>query len=281
MPSEAIKYIGDKLCVGPIDFSFLPAIPAIPGSAVLNGPVWIGTGGVPIPTANCMIGPGLLTPVTLQVTGISNIIGVTNITGVVNRYAFTSASGVTIKTGISLKKALAASYGLSTKAGVQITSGPKLCSSITRTPLIRADVGSFGTCQASLGVFASVAAPFKFFDIPHPNKSGYRLTHACLEGPEIGVYHRGRLIDNNVIELPDYWGNLIDIESITVNLTSHTYYQELYVKNIESGKKINIVNNIGSSIDCSYIIYAERIDVDKLLLEYKSDTKNHPYPEIC
>ena len=33
----------------------------------------------------------------------------------------------------------------------------------------------------------------KPFDIPHPTKDGYRLRHVCLEGPESGVYYRGRL----------------------------------------------------------------------------------------
>lgn len=280
MPAEAVKYIGDKLCVGPVDYSFIPFVPALPGSSVLNGPVWIGT-GIPIPTANCMMGPGIFSPITLEVKGISNIIGITNVTGVINRFAITNASGATIKTGISLKKALAASFGLSTKAGTQLTAGPKVCQSVTRTPIIRADVGTFRVCQAGVGKFASVDAPFKKFDIPHPSKPGYRLSHTCLEGPEIGVYYRGRLIGSNVIELPDYWNNLIDPESITVNLTPHTHYQELYVKNIEWGRKVNIVNNTGSSIDCSYIIYAERIDVDKLLVEYKEDIHHHPYPEVC
>ena len=84
MPAEAVKYIGDKLCVGLVDFSFLPAVPAIPGTAVLNGPVWIGAGGPPIPLANCMIGPGLH-PITLQVTGIANFMTITNEIGITNR----------------------------------------------------------------------------------------------------------------------------------------------------------------------------------------------------
>ena len=45
----------------------------------------------------------------------------------------------------------------------------------------------------------------KPFDIPHPTKKGYRLRHVCLEGPESGVYYRGRLTGKNVIELPEYW----------------------------------------------------------------------------
>ena len=27
----------------------------------------------------------------------------------------------------------------------------------------------------------------KLFDIPHPSRDGYRLSHACIEGPEVGV----------------------------------------------------------------------------------------------
>mgnify|MGYP003132716577 FL=1 len=31
------------------------------------------------------------------------------------------------------------------------------------------------------------------FDMPHPNKEGWRLRHVCIEGPEIAVYFRGRV----------------------------------------------------------------------------------------
>jgi len=43
----------------------------------------------------------------------------------------------------------------------------------------------------------------KNFDIPHPTKDGWRLTHSCIEGPEAAVYIRGKLINKNVIELPE------------------------------------------------------------------------------
>ena len=33
----------------------------------------------------------------------------------------------------------------------------------------------------------------KPFDIKHPSKEGWRLRYACIEGPEVAVYHRGRL----------------------------------------------------------------------------------------
>jgi hypothetical protein len=271
MPNEPIKQV-NKLMVGQFDYSHLPSLPILPGTSVLNGPVWIGS-GVPAITANCMIGPTVV-PVfpSLEVKGISNFLGpVTNVYGSVNRFALTTATGATFKIGVSIKQALSAVFGLKTNAAVQITAGPKICQSNINTPRIDAAYGNFITCQATLGIFSQVAAPFKKFDIPHPNKEGYRLVHTCLEGPEIGVYYRGRLVGNNVIELPDYWKGLIDPETITVDLTPHTFYQELYVKNIEWGRKINIVNNSGGSIDCSYVIWAERIDVEKLQIEYKEE----------
>ena len=276
MANEPIKQV-NKLMVGQLDFSFLPAVPVIPGTSVLNGPVWIGT-GVPVPTANCMIGPGL-NPITLQVTGISNFLGpVTNITGVINRFALTNATGATVKTGISIKQALSAVFGLKTNAAVQITAGPKICQAIATVPLIKADLGVFGVCTAAQGNFASVAAPFKKFDITHPTKSGYRLVHTCLEGPEIGVYYRGKLVNSNIIELPEYWRGLVDAETITVSLTPHRCYQELFYELSDWGTKIKVINNSGGPVDCSYIVYAERKDVPKLEIEPKQE-ENKKYPE--
>ncbi len=264
MPATPVQYIGDKLCVGPVDYSFIPAVPSIPGSTVLNGPVWIGAGGPPTPIANCMIGPGLH-PITLQITGI------TNVAGVINRVAVSNVTGLTSKAGVTIRNALSLSNSINIKNGMN--QGTKINTftivivdkTLTATKILTPRI------EAAFGQFAAVAAPFKLFDISHPNKKGMRLKHSCLEGPEIGVYYRGKLINNNVIELPDYWNNLIDPETITVNLTPHTFYQELYVKNVEWGRKINIVNNTGGSIDCSYIVYAERIDVKKLEVEYKEE----------
>ena len=278
MPAEPVKYIGDKLVVGQIDYSFLPAVPSIPGTTVLNGPVWIGAGGPQLPIANCMIGPGLH-PITLQITGI------TNVAGVVNRVAIANVFGLTTKVGATLRAALSATTGVNIKSSTNIgasinTFKTVYVETLLDSPLINCQSLNFtgkifgadidcASIKAAFGAFSSVAAPFKLFDIPHPNKPGMRLKHACIEGPEVGVYYRGKLTGNNVIELPDYWNNLIDPETITVNLTPHTHYQELYVKNIEWGRKINVVNNTGGSIDCSYIVYAERKDVEKLEIEYE------------
>ena len=139
MPAEPVKYIGDKLCVGPLDYSFLPAIPAIPGTSVLNGPVWIGAGGPPIPTANCMIGPGL-NPISLQVIGIANFLSITNQIGINNRSGLANITGYTQKLGASTKAAFSGTTGFSAKSAAQTTAGPNYAQAFAKTPLAIANI---------------------------------------------------------------------------------------------------------------------------------------------
>jgi hypothetical protein len=283
MADFTVANIGEKLLVGQLDTSFLSLTDKLtPGTAVINGPCYIGlTPQIGVARATCMIGPplpGLAAPVSLEVSGISNFAGITNTAGVINDTAVTNKLGFINKRGAEIASSMKAIFGLKLNNAAQVTNGPKACNLGIITPKIEATFGLFGTCEAKHGVFASVAAPFKKFNIEHPTKEGYRLVHTCLEGPEIAVYYRGRLVDSNVIELPEYWRGLVDPETITVNLTPHSFHQELYVKNVEWGCRINIVNNAGGPIDCSYIVYAERIDVDKLIVEYKKEMSSS-YPE--
>ncbi len=108
----------------------------------------------------------------------------------------------------------------------------------------------------------------KSFDIPHPTKENHRLRYICLEGPSAEVYFRGKLNGDNIIELPEYWTNLVDIETVGVTLTPIGQYQELYVESIEWGRKIIIKNNSASAINCHYVVYGERKDVEKNIAEY-------------
>ena len=282
MADCTISNVGEKLVVGQLDMSFLTAgDKLVPGTAVINGPCYIGlTPQIGIARATCMIGPpipGVTLPVSLEVTGISNFAGITNTAGTINDLAASNIFGFTNKIGAEIQSAFKSIFGLKTNTAVQITQGPKVCQAVATVPLIKADSGVFNTCTAAQGNFTSVAAPFKKFDIPHPTKSGYRLVHTCLEGPEIGVYYRGRLVNSNVIELPEYWRGLVDAETITVSLTPHTFHQELYVKSIEWGTRIKIINNCGGSVDCSYVVYAERKDVPKLEIEPKQE-EDKTYP---
>jgi hypothetical protein len=117
----------------------------------------------------------------------------------------------------------------------------------------------------------------KSFDISHPSKEGYRLRYICVEGPEAEVYFRGKLVDSNTIELPDYWKDLVDIETVGVTLTPIGFYQELFVEKIEWGSKIIVKNNAGGVANCSYVVYGERKDVDKNISEYQG-TSPADYP---
>jgi len=109
----------------------------------------------------------------------------------------------------------------------------------------------------------------KPFDIPHPTKDGWRLRHVCLEGPESGVYYRGRLTNSNVIELPAYWKGLVDPESITVTLTQIGSSQDLIVDKIEWGSRIIVKSGTASNIDCYFLVHGERKDGEKLIVEYE------------
>ena len=99
---------------------------------------------------------------------------------------------------------------------------------------------------------------WKGFYIKHPNKPNHRLRHICLEGPEAGVYYRGRLTGKNTIELPSYWEGLIDVDSITVTLTQIGSSQDLIVDAIEWGKRVKVKSGNGTNIDCFYEVWVAR-----------------------
>lgn len=112
----------------------------------------------------------------------------------------------------------------------------------------------------------------KNFDIPHPNKPGWRLRHTCVEGPENAVYFRGRLTNSNVINLPEYWRGFVDPESITVSLTQIGSQQDLIIDKIEWGSRIIVRSGSGANIDCYYIIYGNRMDGEDLIVEYEGQS---------
>ncbi len=108
------------------------------------------------------------------------------------------------------------------------------------------------------------------FDMPHPNKKGWRLRHVCIEGPEIAVYCRGKVPENGIINLPKFWDGLVNPEDMSINVTPRGYWQELFVKEILWGKQVIIQNNAGGAINADYHIIARRLD-DDLIVEYEGE----------
>ena len=113
------------------------------------------------------------------------------------------------------------------------------------------------------------------FDMPHPNKEGWRLRHVCIEGPEIAVYFRGRVTNKKYIDLPLYWKGLVDWTSITVNLTPIGSHQDVIVKRWDD-EKIYLQSNGGMPIDCFYHVTGRRVD-DDLIVEYEGES-HEDYP---
>ena len=128
--------------------------------------------------------------------------------------------------------------------------------------------------------FASADSKPKPFDIKHPSKEGWRLRYACIEGPEVGVYHRGRVRGEKIIKLPDYWKDLVDVESISVQLQPIGAHQDIIVKRWDD-EFIYLQAQGGMPVNCFYHVYAARKDVNPLYVEYQGDSwKDYPDPNF-
>jgi len=144
---------------------------------------------------------------------------------------------------------------------------------------VKGNVNADGNVKAKKEVYSNNGkhrlSSKKNFDIPHPTKEGWRLTHSCLEGPEAAVYVRGKLINTNIIKLPEYWENLVDPDTITVSVTPIGSYHNIFVKYFDS-KEIVLESKENISVCCFYHIFGERIDTEKLIVEYEGDIEDYP-----
>ena len=272
----SISMVGDKEVIGALDTSFLaPGSKIYPGTLAVNGPVYCGL--IPnqgIPQATVMIGPPIgipaSPPYSLQVDGISHYrSGVTNFYTLNNYYALCTKYAPTIRNSTSI------THGVNTKNALnvandnaQFNANHTIAGKCTVGGLLT--VGGAISCAWLNGQLATARAlPSKPFDIEHPSKKGWRLRHTCLEGPEIGVYVRGKLEDKSEIILPDYWRDLVDPDSITVQLTSEKVFQELTYEVMDWGTRIQVKNERGGAINCSYLVNAMRKDLKPLITEYE------------
>ena len=128
----------------------------------------------------------------------------------------------------------------------------------------KVDCGNKGRLAARFSVADAKPKPF---DMVHPSKGeGHRLRYACIEGPEVGVYFRGRTQDNE-IALPDYWKDLVVIDSITIQTQPVGGAQDIIVKEWDDSKI-----TLEGVTDCFYHVYGERKDVNPLVVEYTGES---------
>jgi len=112
----------------------------------------------------------------------------------------------------------------------------------------------------ALTINGTLNATRKSFVVNHQKIDNHNLVHGSLEGPEFGVYIRGKVENDNKIALPDYWEWLVDEDSISVHITPIGYHiLPLYFKEI----KDNYVY-VSKKTNFYYYICAERKDIEKL-----------------
>ncbi len=194
------------------------------------------------------------------------------------------------------RKSIVGPYSLVVKSGPHVTRNVA-CSAdgagpgdVTTTPSDQSalfvgdvDIVGFAKVKADIDAEGQVysncrrhrLSAKKNFDIPHPSKEGWRLTHACVEGPEAAVYVRGRVKNQTEIHLPEYWTKLVNPDTITVSLTPIGSHQDVIIKRI-GDNKIYLQSKGGMPIDCFYHVFGERIDTEKLIPEYQGTIEDYP-----
>ena len=121
-------------------------------------------------------------------------------------------------------------------------------------------------------VQGTLDAATKNFKIQHPTMPAYYLVHSSLEGPERGIYHRGKLKTSNIIHLPDYWLELTDDTDITVQLTPIGNSCQHFVKSVNR-EEIEVGCDCGKP-HCFYIVHAQRYNEGPFnVLEPKKSVK--------
>jgi len=201
--------------------------------------------------------PGLTLPASLEVTGVANIFGSFNVFAIQTSFGLKTAFGGNIKNGFSLKNTIDLKNAINIGNGPIVFNGTMKANGGIKTPVIISEVSK---STQFIGPLQGVASGNKVlpFDIPHWTQKGKRIRHVCAEGPEAGIYIRGRLKDSNVIQLPEYWDGLVDYDSITVQLQpiGERHYH-LNVMEIDK-EKIVVKDSDDKPIDCFYHVWVAR-----------------------
>ena len=169
--------------------------------------------------------------------------------------------GTKAETGAEVKTGVRAEIGASNNAGVEVVNAASVDNGVKRVNGV-----------LSAPIFVGHCVHHKKFDIHHPNKKGWRLSHVCVEGPTADVYIRGKLDASHIIDITKYCQGFVDYDTITVNITplgrNHT---SLHVKEI-TDEKIIISSDYLTHVKCFYQVYAERIDCEKNIPEYEGES---------
>ena len=262
---QIIKTQTDKLVVGSNDVAYTAPDTSPTGTAVLNGPVYVGKTGA---------SPGYEAVLNITSNSAQQLPGDQQ-PACSASLAMKSDGNLTVAGDGKTANALRISGGSSVDT-IHVTGDMFVTGAV--------DCGNKGKLASR---FAAADASPKPFDLVHPTKGeGHRLRYACIEGPEVAVYHRGRLKESNVINLPDYWKDLVHADSITVQLQPIGRQQNLVVEEFDNEYIViaedltntNLITDL-STIDCFYHVYGERKDINPLIVEYEGNSwEDYPDP---
>jgi len=101
----------------------------------------------------------------------------------------------------------------------------------------------------------------KSFIIDNPIDPSRYLVHVCLEGPEAGVYYRGRGLLRNgksFINLPDYVDKLA--YDFTIHVTPINGYKQLSVSDVMNGI-FTVYSTSDEESEFFWVVYAKRSDI--------------------
>ena len=121
----------------------------------------------------------------------------------------------------------------------------------------------------------------KTFVIDHPIEKEKYLVHACLEGPEAGVYYRGKgkiYKDNSVVEvlLPDYVKKIGKKFTIFVSPIKNKKVNKIISSDVVNGSKFYVAAK--KACDFFYIVYCCREEIQTEVLKNAKKVVGHgPY----
>jgi hypothetical protein len=196
------------------------------------------------------------------INGINGVDGAQGPQGVPGLDGINGINGVDGATGPEGPQGVAGAQGADGVAGAQGATGPAGPQGLLLT------LSSSGDTSLNTVIYNSADSSFyysssKTFVIDHPMDENKYLVHACLEGPEAGVYYRGKseIINNEfaTITLPEY-----------VELLAHDF--TIQVSPVYCGRKMEqlyfseIVNNsfnvYGENCKFHWLVHGKRHDIN-------------------
>jgi hypothetical protein len=104
----------------------------------------------------------------------------------------------------------------------------------------------------------------KTFVIDHPTDAARHLVHACLEGPEAGVYYRGQAIipgthEHVEVQLPDYVKHIAyDLQVQATPVADQKYIKQVNVSEVDENGRFRIIGDAGK---VNWVVYGKRHDI--------------------